>query len=104
MGIFGFGLVTFTGLLFTTGIYINVAVPPHIVLANDVYLQLKLVFLALAGINLLAFYATGMARATDNLGPGEEAPRLAKVIAGGSLFFWVAVMYFGRLIPWGQFS
>jgi hypothetical protein len=102
--IFGFALVVVTGVLFTTGIYVNVAVPPGTVIVNDVYLQLKFVFLLLAGLNLLAFYATGMAGATDQLGAGEDAPRLAKLIAGLSLFCWVGVMYFGRLIPWGQFS
>jgi hypothetical protein len=101
---FGLVLVLFSGILFTTGIYTNVGVPPYVVLTHDVYLQMKFVFLGLAGLNLLAFYVTGMARATDNLGPGEDAPPLAKTIAGASLFCWVAVMYFGRLIPWGQFS
>jgi hypothetical protein len=103
-GVFGFGLVTVSGLLFTTGIYANVSVEPGVVLLNDGYLQLKLIFLFLAGINLLALYVTGMSRAVDDLEPGEDAPPLARAIAGASLFCWFAVMYFGRLIPWGQFT
>lgn len=103
-GMFGFVLATVTGLLFTTGIYANISVPPGTVLLNDGYLQLKLTFYFLAGINLLAFYVTGMSRAVDALGPGEDAPPLVKTFAGASLFLWFAVMYFGRLIPWGQFS
>ncbi len=103
-GMFGFILATVTGLLFTTGIYANISVPPGTVLINDGYLQLKLTFYFLAGANLLAFYVTGMSRAVDALGPGEDAPPLVKTFAGASLFFWLAVMYFGRLIPWGQFS
>ena len=102
--VFGFVLATVTGLLFTTGIYANISVPPGTVLINDGYLQLKLTFYFLAGINLIAFYATGMSRAVETLGPGEDAPPLVKTFAGASLFFWLAVMYFGRLIPWGQFS
>jgi hypothetical protein len=38
-------------------------------------------------------------RAVDKLGAGEDAPALAKVIAAASLFFWLGVIYFGRLIP-----
>ncbi len=101
-GIFGFVLVTVTGLMFTTGMYYNIAVEPYVVLISDGFLQLKLIFYFLAGINLLVFYRTGMSRAVGDLGPGEDAPPLAKALAGASLFFWIAVMYFGRLIPFGQ--
>jgi hypothetical protein len=79
----------------------NVPSHPYDVLATDVWLQLKLVFMALAGVNLLAFYLTGMSRAVDDLQPGADAPRLAKAIAGASLFLWLGVIYFGRLIPEG---
>jgi hypothetical protein len=71
------------------------------VLTTDIWLDLKLLFLFLAGINLLVFYKTGMSRVVDDLGPGEDAPFLAKAIAGASLFLWLGVIYFGRLIPWG---
>jgi len=103
-GILGFVLVTASGLMFTTGIYANIRVPPYEVLTNDGYLQLKLTFYFLAGMNLFAFHVSGISGAVDELGPGEDAPPLAKIFAGTSLFFWVAVLYFGRLIPWGQFS
>jgi hypothetical protein len=102
--VFGFTLTTFTGLLFTTGIYANVEVAPGTVIFNDGYLQLKLVFYFLAGFNLLGFYASGVARTVENLGPGEDASSIAKKFAGASLFLWIAVMYFGRLVPWGQFA
>jgi hypothetical protein len=42
-----------------------------------------------------------MSRAVDALGPGDDAPPLAKFIAASSLFLWVGVIYWGRLIPWG---
>ena len=35
---------------------------------------------------------------------GEDAPPLAKFFAGASLFLWIAVMYFARLIPSGKFQ
>jgi hypothetical protein len=100
-GVFGFMLCVVTGLTFVTGMRANVPTHPYDVIRTDVWLQLKLVFIALAGINLLAFYATGMSRAVDDLGPGADAPGLAKVIAGASLFLWLGVIYFGRLIPEG---
>jgi len=103
-GVFGFVLCVGSGAAFVTGIEANVSIHPYVILVNDIWLQLKLLFIFLAGLNLLAFYLTGVSRAVDALGPGEDAPPLAKLIAGTSLFLWVGVMYFGRLIPWGKFS
>jgi hypothetical protein len=57
--------------------------------------------MALAGVNLLAFYLTGMSRAVEHLQAGDDAPGFAKLIAGASLFLWLGVIYFGRLIPEG---
>ena len=103
-GVFGFLLCLATGLFFVTGIYANINIHPYVVLTSDVFLQIKFVFILLAGLNLLAFYASGMSRAVDRLGAGEDAPPLAKFFAGASLFFWIAVMYFARLIPSGKFQ
>jgi hypothetical protein len=103
-GVFGFILVTVTGLLFTTGIYANLRIDPGTVIVNDGFLQLKLTFYFLAGFNLLGFYYSGVSRAVDNMGAGEDAPPIAKAFAGTSLVLWILVMYFGRLIPWGQLS
>jgi hypothetical protein len=103
-GVFGFVLCLATGFLFITGIYANINIHPYVVLTNDVFLQLKLLFVLLAGVNLLLFYATGMSRAVDQLQPGNDAPPLAKYFAGASLALWIAVMYFARLIPSGKFQ
>jgi hypothetical protein len=103
-GVVGFVICLATGLVFVTGIQANVNVHPYVVLTSDVYLQLKLLFVLFAGLNLLAFYVTGMSRAVDRLEAGSEAPPLAKVIAGTSLFLWIGVMYFARLIPAGKFQ
>ena len=97
-GIAGFVINLFTGIMFW---FVN---PELYALEVGIISAYKLLFIFLAGINLLAFYLTGMSRAVDDLGPGEDAPPLAKVIAGTSLFLWVGVIYWGRLIPWGQFS
>jgi hypothetical protein len=103
-GILGFVICIATGFVFVTGMYANLTVHPYVVLTNDVFLQLKLLFVLLAGLNLLAFYITGMSKAVDRVGAGDSAPPLAKMFAGASLVFWVAVMYFARLIPSGKFQ
>ena len=100
-GVLGLVLCVVTGLVFVTGLLANVKMHPWEALQVDLYLQLKLLFIGLAGVNLLVFYQSGMSRAVDKLGPGEDAPPLAKFIAASSLFLWVGVVYWGRLIPWG---
>jgi hypothetical protein len=99
-GVVGFGLCVMTGLVFVTGIEANVGTHPYVVLTTNLWLQLKLVCIALAGVNLLAFYATGTARLVEQLGPYEAVPPLARTIGATSLLLWTAVVYFGRLIPW----
>jgi hypothetical protein len=103
-GILGFVICIATGFVFVTGMYANLTVHPYVVLTNDIFLQLKLLFVLFAGLNLLAFYITGMSKAVDRVGAGDSAPPLAKVFAGASLLFWIAVMYFARLIPSGKFQ
>jgi hypothetical protein len=99
--VFGFALCVITGLVFVTGLWANVKTHPVEALKIDLYLQLKLLFIFLAGINLLVFYKGGVSKTVDNLGAGEDAPPMAKFIAASSLFLWVGVVYWGRLIPWG---
>lgn len=101
-GVFGFVLCAITGFVFVGGIGANLfQTHPYDVLMIDLWLQLKLLFIFLAGLNLLAFYVTGMARTVDTLGPEDDAPFLAKSIAGTSLFLWMGVVVLGRLIPRG---
>ena len=100
-GVTGFLLCVATGFMFVTGVRANVPSSPYDVIASNIWLQMKFVFIGLAGLNLLAFYVTGMNRRVDELGPGATAPVLARVIAAASLFFWLGVIYFGRLIPEG---
>ena len=99
--VLGFALCVGSGLVFVTGLWANVALHPLEAFRIDVFLQLKLLFIFLAGANLFAFYLGGVSRAVDALGPGDDAPKLAKFIAAASLFLWVGVIYWGRLIPWG---
>jgi hypothetical protein len=87
----GFGICLLTGSMFFAG-------DPFQYIHNVVF-WLKMLFILLAGLNVLAFYVTGVFRTVEVLGPGEDAPMSAKVIAAVSLFLWVGVMYLGRMLP-----
>jgi hypothetical protein len=56
----------------------------------------KMVLMLVAGGNILALMVFDDAW---KLGPGDDAPRLAKLLAGSTLVLWVGVMYFGRMLP-----
>jgi hypothetical protein len=94
--VFGFVINLLTGLIFVSSAPGNYN--------TSIAFRLKVLFILLAGLNVLAFYVTGISRAVDALGPGADAPRSAKVVAGISLFLWVGVMFWGRMLPflWTQ--
>ncbi len=89
-GVFGFGCSFLTGLIFFVG------QPTQYMGSTPFYIKLSLI--ALAGLNVGAFYATGMFRSVEALGPGDDAPALAKCIAAASLALWIGVMYCGRML------
>lgn len=91
-GVLGFAINLVTGVLFFVG-------NPKQYIYNIAF-GWKLAFIILAGVNVLLFYATGLARTVDRLGPGDEAPVGAKVIAAVSLALWFGVMYMGRMLPY----
>ncbi len=66
---------------------------------HNVAFGFKMLFILLAGINVLVFYISGTARTVEALGPGDDAPLAARVIGGTSLFLWVGVMFWGRMLP-----
>ncbi len=86
----GFGLNLVTGVLAFTGM--------------DQYYTynwafwIKMLAIMLLGLNVAAFYLSGAFEAVQGLGPGDDAPPLAKFIAGTSLFLWFAVITLGRYI------
>ena len=90
-GVLGFGLTLITGAVFVLS-------SPFSYLLNLVF-PLKMLFVLLAGVNVLLFYGAGVFRQVDTLGPGEEAPTAAKVVAAISLFLWIGVMFLGRMLP-----
>jgi hypothetical protein len=88
-GIGGFVVSIITGVMF-------ISATPDQYFYNDAFL-LKVVFLALMGANAALFYRREFAR-VRTLGPRDDAPRSAKLVAAASLVFLVAVMLCGRMI------
>ena len=59
--------------------------------------QLKLLLLALAGVNVLVFYVTVFRRAA-RMEPGSPPPSGARLIGAISIALWMGVIICGRLI------
>jgi len=58
----------------------------------------KLIFMAVAGTNVLLFYGTNAFEELKKLPAGVDPPLRIKLIAGTSLCMWVGVLVCGRLI------
>ena len=85
---FGFGVNIFTGMLFFVGI-------PGQYIHNTTFYW-KLVFVMLAGLN--AVYFT-LLEQPWSLGPKENAPLSAKIVAASAMVLWTGVMYCGSMLP-----
>jgi len=59
----------------------------------------KMGLILFAGLNLLVFHASGLARRVERLGPEDAAPLPARVIGACSLAAWMGVIFFGRFLP-----
>ncbi len=88
-GIAGFTLCLSTGVLFLVGI-------PGGYLGNPAF-HLKLLFLLLAGANVVLF-SRYVAHEVEALGPGASAPVAARWMAAFSLILWICVLCAGRMI------
>jgi hypothetical protein len=86
----GFGLALITGVCFILGRPTNYV--------DNIFLYLKIPALLLAGINAGLFYLTRTNQRVQTLGPGEDAPLVAKLFAGASIFLWFSVIALGRMI------
>ena len=87
-GILGFGVNLITGILFF------ITIPEQY--TQNVALHWKVVLMLIAAANVLYFTLFEEAWA---LGPGDDAPPTAKVIAASTIFLWIGVIYFGRMMP-----
>jgi hypothetical protein len=96
-GIAGFALNLITGYVFIVGSPGG----PKDSLANTAF-QLKMAFILLAGLNVAAFHFTGVSRRANAVGQGGDAPFAAKIVAASSLFLWLGVIYFGRMIMYSD--
>jgi hypothetical protein len=90
-GVLGFVINLLTGVVFFVG-------APSQYITNIAF-GFKLLFMALAAVNLAVFYRSGLARAVARLGPGDDASTGAKIVAATSLFLWVGVIFWGRMLP-----
>ena len=89
-GIGGYLLNVLTGIVFFFG-------HPDQYFYNNAF-RFKALFMAVAGLNVVAFYGTSAFRELATLKGGMEAPIRAKIIAGTSLAMWVSVLICGRLL------
>ena len=94
IGIAGLIINVITGFLFFIGM-------PFFYVFNW-YFQLKILAIGVAGAMLVLFYCTGLFRKTVNVGPGEDAPGLAKLVALSSIVLWLVIVVIGRYIPLGE--
>src|SRR5262245_35463968 len=97
LGIFGFLLTLLSGYAFIT----SAPEGPNDYLSNLSFF-FKTACLLLAGINVAVFYLSGISKEVDALGPGEDAPRRAKIVAAASLVLWIGVIYFGRMLMYAD--
>lgn len=98
LGLAGFVVNALTGFVFVAG---NPVGGPLEYLEN-LSLQIKLVLILVAGINLLVFYVFGISKAADAVPADGDAPAAAKIVAGTSIVLWLAVIFFGRLIMYND--
>ena len=98
LGVIGLLLNVTTGLIFVGG---NPVGGPQEYLGNLAF-QIKMVLILIAGLNVIAFYVFGIARAADATPADGDAPVSAKFIAGLSLLLWFSVILFGRYIMYND--
>lgn len=90
-GIAGFIINVITGMMFYMGM-------PGFYANNPAY-KLKMLVILIAGANLLFFYCTSAFRPLEKLGPGDDAPISAKLVALSSIVLWIFVIVLGRYLP-----
>ncbi|MGZ6015365.1 MAG: DUF6644 family protein [Phenylobacterium sp.] len=90
---FIFVMVTGMGLLFAKPIFYY----------HDIWFRAKMVFLAIALVNILVFH--GQTQKTQGSWDADETPpRSARLAAAGSLLMWILVIACGRFIPYNWYE
>ena len=98
LGVIAFIINAVTGFIFISG---NPVGGPMEYLTN-LSLQLKMLIVLIAGINLLIFYVAGIEKTLDGVPADGNAPGRAKAIAAVSLFAWIMVIIMGRFIMYND--
>jgi uncharacterized membrane protein len=80
----------------TTGVLAFIGMPEFYTF--DMAFWIKILALMLLGLNAVAFYLTDTFDVVEHMGPGEDAPASAKLIAATSLVLWFGVITLGRYI------
>ena len=98
LGVIAFIVNATTGFIFIAG---NPVGGPMEYLTN-LSLQLKMLLVLIAGINLLIFYVAGIEKSLVAVTPDGNAPGRAKAVAAVSLFAWIMVIVMGRFIMYND--
>jgi uncharacterized membrane protein len=88
-----FGMLGFV-LNLVTGMAFFLAAPGQYV--NNVEFHRKVVFIVLAGINVLYFM---LVDETWLVGANDDAPFRAKAVAAITIFLWLGILYYGHMLP-----
>ena len=86
-----------TGLIFVTGT--NSGASFYI---DNLSFQLKMLLVLLTFANLFIFRLSGLERAVYATPAGASAPAAGKAVAAFSLFAWVLIIFFGRLLMYND--
>lgn len=89
--IFGFVLNVVTGVLFFLTF-------PARYTDNGAFWA-KMLFIIIAGVNAM-FFETRLGTRVMAMGAGEDTPVTFKIVGAVSLVSWIAVLYFGRMLPY----
>jgi hypothetical protein len=98
LGVIAFFVNMMTGFIFIAG---NPVGGPMEYLTN-LSLQIKMILVLIAGINLLVFYFTGIHRSLATVPADGDAAGSAKVVAAISLTAWIFVIVMGRFIMYND--
>lgn len=89
--IFGFFLNLVTGLIFFLTF-------PARYTDNGAFWA-KMFFIVIAGLNAM-FFETKLGVRVLSMGANQNPPTVFKIVGGVSLLSWLAVLYFGRMLPY----
>ena len=98
LGVIAFFVNMVTGFIFIAG---NPVGGPMEYLTN-LSLQIKMIIVLIAGINLLVFYFTGIQRSLDTVPADGNASAGAKAVAAVSITAWIMVIIMGRFIMYND--